>query len=385
MSTDFSLDEAKAVGKQRHGGRSTRRRWPVRLLVVSLIILAALAGLMAGRSLFTPPAPPKSEITSTVIVAEVGELQQSFTAQAEGHWSGAEEYRPVGEGTVTKRWLDGVSTIKSGTKLYDLNLIPTFAARGAVPMFRALEAESSGSDVTQLQNFLRTVGKRKAKANGFFDEDTVAQVKQWQESTKQPVTGSIPLGQFLFLPELPLTGFLADSIAVGSSLGEGGETSADPAVTTNYSGLVVLPPSPTFSLALSNAQGQLVEPGMAVLLRHGDRSWNAVIQEVTSGANDQGLVASLSSGTDLPVCGSNCDEIGANGVKGINAIVTVLPLTSGTIVPTTALTIGDSGKRVVMLEDGALVEVAVTASVGGEAIVTGIAPGTRLKVERRDS
>lgn len=358
----------------------------MRALVVLLVGAAACAAGWSARSLMTPPAPPVTEVTTTSITAESGQLQQQFTATAQASWADAVDHQPVGEGTVTKRYTDDVTTIRNGTKLFDVNLVPTYAATGTVPMFRELTLEASGDDVVQVQKFLRSVRYRSARPNGVFDEDMRAQVEAWQKATKQPVTGTIPLGQFMFFSNLPFTGYVSPSIKVGTRLGEGSggpqQDERGEAVTT-YTGVVALPDTPSFTMSLSPAQLQLVEQGMPVTIRSEQHEWQATIGEMRSNQQEQGTTAVLRGVAGASVCGDQCSTIPPSGARDIPSTVTVLPLTEGTVIPTTALTVNDSGKRVVTLADGTQQTVDVTASVGGEAIVTGITPGTQLVVQRR--
>lgn len=393
---------------------ATKSRVKTRLAVITTTALIAAGAGWAGAKITSPPPPPATEVTKTTITATTGQLQQTLQAHSAATWTGAKAHTPTMTGVVTKRHLDGVHTIKSGTKLFDVNLIPVIAAKGTVPSFRELRytptppeppnpdgtapeqantptAEAPepmfGADVQQLQNYLRAIGKRRTPANGSYDAATANQVKAWQKATKQPQTGTVPAGQFMYLPELPVTGYLAPNIRIGAT-----PDSPDPAPAQGNSdqpaltGLVVLPATPEFAIPLSKQQAALVTEGMTATVQHGETTWEARITELRPDNSEGERILAILAGTSTPaVCGNQCDLIPPNGESHLPATIQTLPLTEGVLIPTTALTINTEGQRIVTLADGTEKQVTVTASLGGEAIIDGVTAGTTLTVTTEQS
>jgi hypothetical protein len=135
-------------------------------------------------------------------------------------------------GTIT--WLPGVGQlIKPGGALYDVNGEPVILMNGSTPAYRTLSAsDDSGSDVLQLNRNLVEMG---FNADGITVDDvwqpgTTLGVELLQESLGEAETGSLPLGQIVFLPGVQLVSAVDGTVgATGGGSGSG--TAAVTAVT----------------------------------------------------------------------------------------------------------------------------------------------------------
>jgi hypothetical protein len=127
--------------------------------------------------------------------------------------------------------------IKPVQTLYKVDGAPVVLFNGTLPAYRDLsEADTDGPDIEQLKRNLRTLGfdpQHQMTIDQTFDAATAAAVERWQESVGEPQTGSITLGQIVFLPgsqrvttvdaQLGSTG--------GSSAASGASSSTDTSTT----------------------------------------------------------------------------------------------------------------------------------------------------------
>jgi hypothetical protein len=140
-------------------------------------------------------------------------------------------------GTVT--WLPPVGrVIKPGGVLYRVDGAPVILFNGTLPAYRDLsEADTDGPDIEQLKRNLRALGfdpDHQMTIDQTFDAATAAAVERWQESLGETQTGSVTLGQIVFLPGAQRV------TTVDAQLGSNGGSSsaASAASATNTSGTV---------------------------------------------------------------------------------------------------------------------------------------------------
>jgi hypothetical protein len=106
-------------------------------------------------------------------------------------------------GTIT--WLPTVgAVVKPGQALYKVDGAPVTLFDGSVPAYRSLsEGVSDGPDVQQLKQNLVARGfdpNHNITINQTFDSATTSAVDSWQSSLGQTQTGTVTLGQVVFLP-----------------------------------------------------------------------------------------------------------------------------------------------------------------------------------------
>ncbi len=275
------------------------------------------------------------------------------------------------DGVLTERLVGQGEIVRPGDRLYSVDLVPVVAVSGRVPAFRELRRDVEGADVRQLQEALITAGIRSAPADGKFGARTVQEVREWQEQVGLPSTGDVPLGQVVFVPGLPGVVDWVEEGAIGSHVGPGTEVAA------------VLSSKARFDLTIPEDQLRLVEPGMTVEIDSGPKELTGVIgQIVTSDDVTSGTATARIEAADgrKSVCDTWYEDVAVGGDQIVPARVVVTPPTTGTTVPAAAIAVGGQGTTVVTLEDGTVVDVTVDAVVGGEAVVGGIDPGTRMRV-----
>jgi hypothetical protein len=127
-------------------------------------------------------------------------------------------------GTVT--WLPPVGrTIKPGGVLYRVDGEPVILMSGSAPAYRTLSAaDVDGNDVLELNRNLKRLGFDAAgiTADDVWQPGTSLGVEELQESLGEEATGSLTLGQVVFLPGTQLVSEL--DTTVGSTGASGGSS-----------------------------------------------------------------------------------------------------------------------------------------------------------------
>lgn len=353
-------------------------------LVAGVLVLGLVLG-WAARTVLAPPEPlPESAAYSVVEVAD-GEISRSLQLSAVGEWVGGDDVVNSAEGTLTERLFADGERVQPGDALYTVDLSPVAVAVGEVPAFRDLAAGSRGTDVEQLQAMLAAAGHRGGDPNGVFDAATRAQVEAWQRDAGGPVTGAVPLGSLIFVPRLPAAvgwaGSTPSTDPDGTTPPEADQGQVGARLTTGDVVATLLPPTPTFSIDFPAGQGRLVETGMPVSLSLGDHQWEAVIDTIAPPRQDGSMLATLGPPEgSATICGDDCSAVPVSGDGSLNATITVVPPTTGPVVPTAALAVDADGTSALVTEDGDTLPVTVEASSGGQAVVSGVEPGTRIRV-----
>ena len=187
--------------------RRTRRRW-VAVVVVVLVVAAAAVGAGGaggfGGSGSPGAAAGGADKTST---AAVQRRSLSSHTQVSATLGFAGSYSVTGQGSGTITWLPAAGrVIRQGGVLFRTgNGTPVFLLYGRVPAWRALSEGVHGADVRQLNRDLVALGYVTAAELGpqpwkFFTAVTAAGVEALQAHLGLGVTGSLPLGQAVFLP-----------------------------------------------------------------------------------------------------------------------------------------------------------------------------------------
>ena len=117
-------------------------------------------------------------------------------------------YRVAGQGGGTITWLPAAGrVIRQGQVLYRVdNATPVFLLYGTVPAWRALAEGMTGADVAQLNRDLVALGYATRAALGpasgwdYFSAETAYALELLQAHLGLTVTGTLPLGQAVFVP-----------------------------------------------------------------------------------------------------------------------------------------------------------------------------------------
>lgn len=229
MSDTLSQEAAEptAAAKRRLGNHGPRRRRSV----IAIGVVVALAGIAAGLWAADPftgakaASPAASDPTSlatvtrqslssqtqvnaalgyngsyTVVVPLAGAASQGGSLQG---GDGSQQASGQAEGTFTALPAVG-QVVTQGQRLYSVSLSPAVLLYGPTPASRTLSEGLSGADVQQLNAALVALGDA-SKADldpksNYFSAATAAGVKKLQATLGVTQTGSLTLGQAVFLP-----------------------------------------------------------------------------------------------------------------------------------------------------------------------------------------
>jgi hypothetical protein len=256
-----------------------------RPLVTAAAVLAAAAaggGVVFGAEQATPAAKETPANTATVERGKLSDLVSlygilTYRARADGS-----PYSVINQasGTYTKL-PEGGDTVACGGVLYRVNDHPVLLLCGSTPVYRSLSEGDSGRDVAQLNANLVQLGyatRAQLDSARTFSYGTASALEKLQSRLGEDRTGSLQLGQAVFLPGpvriAKATGRLAGSAQRGAQVLSA--TSGTPEVQVN------LDPS---------QQGEVKRGDRARVTLPGNRS-------VTGRVDRLGRVAQLPAGQD---------------------------------------------------------------------------------------
>lgn len=233
------------------------------------LIAAACAGF-AAREIWPGAAAAGQPTTNATVPVSTAQVVRTDVAQRQvvpgtlGYQGSFSVVNELGAGVIT--WLPAPGqVVRRGQVLYQLAGQPVILMYGPVPAWRDLgPGTTAGNDVRELQRNLVALGfdpDRQITADGVFGWATQAAVERWQQALGMTVTGYIPLGGVVFLPDaLRVTGAPAspgaplttgatvlsgtsDAPSVAVSLDVGGPPMAagDPVVVTMPDGTTTIP------------------------------------------------------------------------------------------------------------------------------------------------
>jgi hypothetical protein len=170
-----------------------------------LVIAAAVAGgIVVSRGSGT--GQPSAEASTTTGVAQVTKGTLSARSLENGTLGYAGSYQVIGKATGTATKLPAVGQlVNQGKVLYRVDGEPVILLRGAsVPVYRDLTRGDEGSDVRQLNAALVTLGHATKDEidpdSKYFGWQTYYALKELQDAVGAEETGSLALGQAVFLP-----------------------------------------------------------------------------------------------------------------------------------------------------------------------------------------
>lgn len=206
----------------------------------AVVVSAALVGVAgaAGWAVVGNHAdgtkPPADVPTGTAAVVRTDVAERQQINGTLGH-SGTYDLLAPAQGTLT--WLPAVGTVVGrGQRAYEVNGVPVLLLFGARPAWRAYHTGmTDGADVQQLEVNLRALGYGDGvTVDRHFSAATATAIRYWQKARHVAQTGSIDLGQIVYLPQsLRVAGA---SLEAGAQVQPGATvlhgTSDEPAVTS---------------------------------------------------------------------------------------------------------------------------------------------------------
>lgn len=226
MSTNKSSDVTSDPTSQITGGGSLspRRRRRRYLLAGGVIVIAGgTATGLAGTGAIGASSPSKQGLAGTadptsLSVVTRRELSAQTQVSATLGYAGtytvvnqdpgsAASSSPPSPGTSSSTYtaLPAVGqVISQGEALYAVNGEPVILLYGAVPAYRSLSEGLTGTDIEQLNADLVALGYASSSAldptSGYFGSETISALERLQAHLGVSQTGTLGLGQAIFLP-----------------------------------------------------------------------------------------------------------------------------------------------------------------------------------------
>jgi hypothetical protein len=219
------------------GHRRRRRGWVV-VVVVVVVVAAGLGGAdVAGVFSAAKPAGSSNAYATSTFTVRRGSLTEqtqedatlgsagSYTVVVPGSSSGGGGSSSGASGGQTFTSLPQAGQIiRQGQVLYEINESPVVLLYGSVPAYRDLSEGMSGEDVRELNADLVKLGYATAAALGptsgwdYFSSETAYALELLQSHLGLTETGSLPLGQAVFLPSsIQVTGLGTGAVPGGSA------------------------------------------------------------------------------------------------------------------------------------------------------------------------
>jgi Putative peptidoglycan binding domain len=288
-------------------------------LAVGIILGTGLPGSSSGAS---PPA--KASGATTV---QRRDLIATDTESGTLSYARPQTVFNRMSGTIT--WLPTIGqVIKPGQTLYKVNGAPVVLFNGTVPAYRDLsEGVGDGPDVQELKQNLVALGfdpSHQITINQTFDSATTAAVDRWQSALGATQTGTVTLGQAVFLPgsqritavdtTLGSTGGSSGSGSASSgsgSSGSSGSTGSGSGSSGSGASTTVAPPRPEFVSLTATTATPTTCPG-------------SVPQTTTTPSSTQTTPANCGNGTTTKTKPSGKGKPGAKTPTTLAALLALL-------------------------------------------------------------
>ncbi|MCC3763862.1 peptidoglycan-binding protein [Glycomyces sp. TRM65418] len=173
---------------------------PKRILLPSAAVVAAAAVAVAFTS-YNGAATAENPESPPGATTEVQRRDLARSDEVDGTLSYGEADTLTGTlpGTIT--WMPDVGTvIEAGQALYDVDNRPVVLMDGTLPMWRPLVPGVEGPDVKQFEQNLADLGYDGFTVDDEYTDATADAVERWQDDLDAPETGTVAVGEVVFLP-----------------------------------------------------------------------------------------------------------------------------------------------------------------------------------------
>jgi hypothetical protein len=217
-----------------------RNRRVAAAAAAGVVAVAVTAGVLRGAG--SPAASAGSAVRTST--ATVTRRTLSSQTQLPGTLGDAGAYSVVDQaaGAITALPVPG-QVVRQGGVLYQVSESPVLLLYGNVPAWRSLFEGMTGPDVTQLNTDLVALGDASTALLGprsgwdFFGAGTADALARLQARLQVPASGSLVLGQAVFLPSAAQVSALGTGVVLGGTAVPGSvvltATSTTPAVTAD--------------------------------------------------------------------------------------------------------------------------------------------------------
>jgi hypothetical protein len=243
------------------GGGRTGVIASLALLIAAAVVVVLVVHSSPGTAAGSSGSSNSAGTTGGLATVRRRTLVATDTESGTLSYAGAQTvYNRLG-GTVT--WLPPVGrTIKPGGVLYRVDGQPVLLMSGSSPAYRTLSAaDVDGQDVLELNRNLKRLGfdATEITVNDIWQPATSLGVEELQESLGQAPTGSLTLGQVVFLPGPQLVSAL-DTTVGSTGAGGGSSPTAQDSSTLPFAGSAefvssTTPTTPTTSTTTAPSDG----------------------------------------------------------------------------------------------------------------------------------
>ena len=317
---------AGTVAAEPGGGRRRGRgRW-VAAGVVAVVIVAGLVvaggwGVFGGSGSPSAGAAASSYRTATATVARRSLVSQTPVDATLGY---AGSWNVVNQATGTFTALPAAGrVVHQGQVIYQVSGAPVVLLYGNVPAWRDLAEGVTGPDVTELNAALVRLGYASSAALGprsgwdYFSGETAYAVGLLQTHLGLTVTGTLPLGQAVFLP------------GAARITGPGATTVLGAAAAPGTAVLTATSTRPVVSIALDAGQQTEVRKGDKVSVTLPDGTTTpGVVSSVGTVATSSSASSGGSGGSGSADGGQGgSGDSGSSGGSGPATITVLVSLT----------------------------------------------------------
>jgi hypothetical protein len=400
-----------ASGLEVTGYRRRGRGWVLVLAVV--VVLAAGLGGADAAGVFRSPASAVSnggDATGTQAVTRGSLTEQteedgtlgdagSYTVVMPGSSGSAGPAAGSGSGAGTFTWLPSAGqTIRQGQTIYQVSGSPVVLLYGNVPAYRDLAEGMTGADVTELNTDLVTLGYATAAALGprsgwnYFSGETGYALGLLQAHLGLTQTGTLPLGQAVFLPSaINVTG-LGSGVVPGAAATSGSTvltaSSLTPVVTMDLDASLQTEVAVGDSVSVTLPDGAVTPGVISSVSTAASSTSSSSSSSSSSSGNGQGPGSSGSAAATITVVVSLTDPKVAGDLNQapVQVTITTGSVSNVLIVPVDALlaqpggsyaveVTGPGGHHLVRVTPGLFDDAAGTVQVTGD-----LAPGQHVVV-----
>jgi hypothetical protein len=303
-----------------------------------LVAVTAIGGVvaMSGAEQASPAAQEPPVNTATVERGELSDMVSQYGILTYRARSDGSPYAVINRARgIYTRLPDDGDKVDCGAVLYRVDDKPVLLLCGSTPVYRSLSEGDGGPDVAELNANLVDLGyatrAQLDPSSDRFSSETASALEKLQSRLGEDRTGSLTLGQAVFLPE---------SVRIAKVTGEPGG-SAQPGAQVLYA----TSDTPEVQVNLDPAQqGEVKKGDRAQITLPGNRS-------VTGKVDRLGRVAQVPAGQDnnaggatIPAYISLDDPANARGLDKapVQVEITTKGVESALSVPVTAI-VGKSG------------------------------------------
>lgn len=204
-----STEPAPGAGSRDRPGPAPRRRPRLRstILVGAVIAVGVAVVAVIVADPFARTAPVNGVVDNAYPTSTATVTRQDLSSQTQVPatlgYAGSYTVLSHASGTITALPAAG-QVIRQGQVLFEADDTPVFLLYGQVPAYRDLAQGMSGPDVQQLNADLVALGYATSAdldpSSDYFGSATASALKQLQQHLGLRPTGTLPLGQAVFLP-----------------------------------------------------------------------------------------------------------------------------------------------------------------------------------------